>query len=155
MARSSPPPDRRWILCTYCDLPLEIAAEAKSVNCHHCHKRVITEAMVVKEYVAVRRFAVANSMHITKKGIVYASVRADDLQVDGILEGDALALGAARLTKKSRVKGNLRATSLDLELGASFVGHLAIGRDQVPELEALASVATLPGTSGGAAGAPR
>jgi cytoskeletal protein CcmA (bactofilin family) len=103
----------------------------------------------------VRRFAVANSMHITKKGIVYASVRADDLQVDGILEGDALALGAARLTKKSRVKGNLRATSLDLELGASFVGHLAIGRDQVPELEALASVATLPGTSGGAAGAPR
>ncbi len=130
-------PVQRWILCTHCDNPLEVSGDAKSVNCRHCHKRVITEALKVKDYVAVRRFNTANRMHITKKGIVYASVRADDLEVDGVLEGNALALGGIRLSKRARVKGDLRASTLAIEVGASYCGELRIGPAEVPELENL------------------
>ncbi len=134
MARA---PQRRRILCTSCDLAFEIAAEAKSVNCPHCHTRVITEALDVDGYVAVRRFTTANRMHVKKKGRVYASVRADSLEIDGFLQGEGMALHGIRLGKHALVTGNLRATSLALEYGATLVGHVSIGPDAVPELQNL------------------
>lgn len=137
MPRGSASTQRR-ILCTHCSLVLEVDEAAKSVNCRHCHKRVITESLTVKDYVAVRKFHTANGMRITKKGIVYASVRADDLEVDGVLEGDALAMNGIRLTKRAKVKGNLRARTLSIQPGASFVGEMRIGPDCVPELDVLA-----------------
>ncbi len=130
-------PSRRRTLCTHCDRPLDLDAQAKSVSCPHCHQRVITEALDVKDYVAVRKFHTANRMRITKKGIVYASVRADDLVVEGVLEGSALAMGTIRLGKRSKVKADLRATRLVVDEGAVFAGRLLIGPSQVPELERL------------------
>lgn len=130
-------PSLRHILCTHCNLPLEVDRAAKSVSCRHCHKRVITEALTVKDYVAVRRFHTANRMRITKKGIVFASVRADDLQVEGVLEGEVLALGAIRLSKHAKVKGKIRARRLEMAVGATLVGEVRIGPDCVPELDNL------------------
>lgn len=130
-------PARRRILCTHCSLPLDVDVAAKSVNCRHCHKRVITEALRVKDYVAVRRFHTANRMHITRKGIVFAAVRADDLEVDGVLEGNAVAFHTIRLGRRARVKGSLRARCLVVEPGATLVGDVRIGPEQVPELENL------------------
>ena len=129
----------RRILCTHCDRPLDVDAAAKSVNCRHCHQRVVTEALTVKDYVAVRRFHTANTMHITKKGIVYAAVRADDLDVDGVLEGAAFALGSIHLGKTARVKADLRGTRLTIDVGATLVGDVRIGPREVPELQALAA----------------
>ena len=133
-----PPPGQRRILCTHCTRPLDVDAGAKSVNCRHCHKRVITEALTVKDYVAMRRFETANRLHITKKGIVFAAVKADDLQVDGVLEGSALAFGSIRLSKRARVKGPLRARRLAVENGATYSGELRIGPEHVEELAKLA-----------------
>ena len=130
-------PTRRRILCTHCNNPLDVSGDAKSVNCRHCHQRVITEALTVKDYVAVRRFHTANRIRITRKGIVYAGVRAEGLEVEGVLEGSVLALGDIRLTKKARVKGDLRGVSLSVEIGAVLTGTLRIGPDQVPELDRL------------------
>ena len=124
---------RRRILCTHCSLVLEVDEAAKSVSCSHCHKRVITEALTVKDYVAVRKFHTANRMRITKKGIVYASVKADDLEVDGVLEGDVLAMHGIRLTKRAKVKGDLRGRTLEVQPGATLVGEVRIGPDCVPE----------------------
>lgn len=136
----------RRTLCTQCDLALDVDETAKSVNCRHCNTRVITEAMVVNEYVAVRRFATANRMRITKKGIVYASVRADALEVEGVLQGDAVSLTSIRVAKSAQVKGSLRGATLSLEVGATFVGDVAIGPTQVPEVAAgLAEEAARPG----------
>lgn len=104
------------------------------MSCPHCHQRVVTEALDVKDYVAVRRFHTANRMCITKKGIVYAAVRADELVVEGVLEGAALSMGAIRIGKKAKVKADLRALRLAFELGAEFEGDVRIGPDQVPEL---------------------
>ncbi len=128
----------RRTLCTHCDAPLDVDAEAKSVSCPHCHQRVITEALTVKEYVAVRRFHTANRMRITKKGLVYATVRADELEIEGTLEGGAFAMGKIHLKKTAKVKGDLRARSLQIDVGATLVGEVRIGPAEVPELENLA-----------------
>lgn len=134
-------PENRWTLCTSCDRALQIATLAKSVNCPHCHTRVVTEALDVDGYVAVRRFATANRMHITKKGIVFASVRADSLRVDGTLQGDAVSMTGIELGKGAKVRGSLRASWLRLEDGAAFSGEVAIGPEEVPELQNLEDAA--------------
>jgi hypothetical protein len=126
-------PGRRRILCTSCDLVLEVAEEARSVNCLHCNTRVITEEMSVDEYVAVRRFATANHVKITKKGRVYASVRAETLEIDGFLQGEAVALGGIKIGKNARVTANLRAPWIILDPSATLVGDMRIGPGEVPE----------------------
>lgn len=137
MPRAREPTTRR-ILCTHCDNPLEIASGAKSVNCRYCHQRVITEPLVVKDYVAMRRLSVANRIRITKKGIVFSAVKADDLQVEGVLEGQAVAWGTIHLKKTARVKAALRARSLAVDVGAQLVGEMRIGPREVPEVGAIA-----------------
>lgn len=127
---------------------LDVATDAKSVNCPHCNTRVVTEPLDVSEYVAVRRFATANRMHITKKGKVFAAVRADELHVEGFLHGDAVSLTRLRLAKTAHVTGNVRAAFLSLEPGATLVGYVRIGPSEVPELGRLAP----PGRSGSVEG---
>jgi hypothetical protein len=134
----------RRSLCTQCNEPLEFAEEAKSVNCRHCNTRVITEALDVSEYVAVRRVATANRMKIAKKGKVFASVRADDLEIEGFLQGDATSLSGIRIKKSAEVKGSLRAAWLSLEPGATLVGDLRIGPAEVPEVAGFAAFASAP-----------
>lgn len=136
MARTREP-ENRWTLCTSCDRAIQIATLAKSVSCPHCHTRVVTEALDVDGYVAVRRFATANRMHITKKGIVFAAVRADALRVDGTLQGDAVSMTGIELGKGSKVRGSLRASWLRIEDGAMLSAEVQIGPDEVPELQNL------------------
>jgi hypothetical protein len=123
----------RRILCTQCDGALEVDDSAKSVNCVHCNTRVITELLVVDAYVAVRRFTTANRMRITKKALVYSSVRADALEIEGFLQGEAVSLSGIRVSKSARVAANLRGAWLSVDAGASLVGEMRIGPDQVPE----------------------
>jgi LSD1 subclass zinc finger protein len=136
MAGTTDPRERR-ILCTSCDAPLKVDAEAKSVNCPLCNQRVVTEAVTIKGYVAVRRYPVANRITITRKGIVYASLRADDLEIDGVLRGEALVLGCCHLRKHARVTAPIRASMLRVDKGASLVGDVHIGPEAVGELDAL------------------
>lgn len=110
---------------------------AKSVSCPSCNARVICEPMKVKDYVAVRHLKVANHIHITKKGIVVANIRADDLEVDGRLTGNTVALQGVTISRKAQVKGDIRASTLEVAEGALLVGHMRVGPDQVPELEAV------------------
>lgn len=136
MAQRQPEPERRT-LCTSCDRCLVVSTHAKSVSCPYCNQRVVTEDLVVKDYVAVRRFRVANRMRITRKALVYAAVRADELEIEGLLQGDAVALHRIHLGRKARVSGNLRASRLSVDEGATFEGQLHIGPEHMPELQSL------------------
>src|SRR5262245_17003902 len=127
----------RRTLCTQCDGPLDVLEEAKSVVCRHCGGRVVVEALEVTEYVAMRRFATANTMHLKKKAKIYAAVRADALTIDGFLQGEAVSLSSLHITKTAHVAGAVRALTLSIDPGATLIGEVRIGRDQVPELENL------------------
>ena len=134
MAKARPPAERR-ILCTSCGGVLVIAYQAKSVSCRHCNGRVICEALDIKEYVAVRHLRTANSMRLRKKAIVNAALWAEEIDIEGRLQGDAISLGLLRIRKKAQVQGNLRARRLIFEEGASFVGEVRIGRKHIPDWE--------------------
>jgi len=108
------------------------------VNCRHCNQRVVTEALDVAEYVAVRVFATANRMRITKKGKVFADVRADELLIEGFLHGRATALSTIRLSKTAHVTGGVQATTLVVELGATLVGDVRVGPESMAEILASA-----------------
>ena len=136
MVRPTPPHERR-ILCTSCGGLLSVAREAKSVNCRHCHQRVICEPLVLKDYVAVRKLRTANAIHITKKGNVVASLWCEDLKVDGRLKGDAISLGGMQISKRAQVQADLRARSLSIADGAELRGEMRIGPEQIPLHEAM------------------
>lgn len=142
MARRTRTPQERLTLCTSCDALLRLDVSAKSVSCAACNARVITESMVVKDYIAVRHLKVANHVHITRKGIVVAKVRADDLEIDGRQTGDIVSLQGVVISRKAEVKGNIRASWLEVDEGATVVGYMAIGPDQVPELDVVRDAAT-------------
>ena len=121
-----------------------MAREAKSVNCRHCHQRVICEALTIKDYVAVRKLRTANRIHITKKGNVVASLWCEDLVVDGRLKGDAIALGSMEVSKRAEIQGDLRATSLRIATGAQLRGVMRIGPEHIPQHEAMLASAPPP-----------
>jgi len=104
------------------------------VNCRHCNTRVVTEPLDVAEYVAVRVFATANRMRITKKGKVFAAVRADELTIEGFLHGQATALSAVRLSKTAHVTGSVRAMTLAVEPGATLFGEVRVGPEAMAEI---------------------
>ena len=114
-----------------------MAREAKSVNCHHCHQRVICESLSIKDYVAVRKLRTANAIHITKKGNVVAAIWCEDLVVDGRLKGDSIALGSVRVSKRAQITGGLRARSLSVAEGATLVGEMRIGPEHIPQHDAI------------------
>ena len=132
MAKARPPAERR-ILCTSCGGVLVIAFTAKSVSCRHCNGRVVCEALDIKDYVAVRNVRTANTLRLRKKAIVNAALWAEDIEVEGRLQGDAISLGRIRIRRKAQVQGNMRARSLLLEEGAIVVGEMRIGPRHMPE----------------------
>lgn len=140
MARARTPQER-LTLCTSCDALLRMDVSAKSVSCPSCNARVICEPMVVKDYIAVRHLKVANHVHITRKGIVVAKVRADDLEIDGRQTGDIVSLQGVYISRKAEVKGGIRASWLEIEDGATVVGYMQIGPDNVPELDVVRNAA--------------
>lgn len=137
-------PQERLTLCTSCDRPLRMDVSAKSVSCPGCNNRVICEPMVVKDYIAVRHLKVANHIHITKKAIVVANVRADDLEIDGRQTGNIVSLQGVVISRKAKVLGDVRALWLEVEEGATLVGRMAVGPDQMPELEVVRQAAQQP-----------
>jgi cytoskeletal protein CcmA (bactofilin family) len=94
----------------------------------------VTEELDVAEYVAVRLFATANRMRITKKGKVFADVRADDLTIEGFLHGHATALSTIRLSKSAHVTGGVRAPTLVVEPGATLVGDVRVGLESMADI---------------------
>jgi len=134
-------------LCTSCDQPMQIDVNAKSVSCRHCNGRVITESARISQYMAVRNFKVANHVHITRKGLVFANIRADELKIEGRVTGNVFSLQGVHISKKASLEGDVRASWLVVENGATLVGDVRIGPDEVPELRSITEFSSEPADS--------
>lgn len=58
-----------------------------------------------------------------------ASLDANKVIVDGVLDGDVVARERAELNSNARMTGDLTATTLVIAEGAAFVGHCRVGPD--------------------------
>ena len=125
--------ETREVVCTHCDRAIEIPATAMSVNCRHCHRRVIIEDLKIKAYHAVVRLATAGRVEILKKAQVVAQVRVNDLIVEGGVKGDVTALGVVKVGKKGSIQGDVSCRRLTVDLGATLQGFFRVDPEFVPQ----------------------
>jgi DNA-directed RNA polymerase subunit RPC12/RpoP len=125
--------ETRSVVCTHCDRPIEIPATAMSVNCRHCHRRVIIEDLKIKAYHAVVRLATAGKVEVTRKAQVVAQMRVNELVVEGNVKGDVTALGRVVINKKGSIIGDVACRSLQVQPGAQLCGFVRVDPEFAPE----------------------
>jgi cytoskeletal protein CcmA (bactofilin family) len=103
-----------------------------SVNCRHCHRRVIIENLTIKAYHAVVRLATAGALEVTRKGAVVGHVRVTDLLVEGSVKGNVTALGRVAIGKKGSIEGDVHCRSLLVEQGARLKGFVRVDPQFTP-----------------------
>ncbi|MHC4930932.1 MAG: bactofilin family protein [Planctomycetota bacterium] len=103
-----------------------------SVNCRHCHRRVIIEDLKIKAYHAVVRLATAGKVEVAKNAQVVAEVRVNELVVNGTVKGDVTAMERVQVGKKGRIYGDVACRSLSVQVGACLEGHFRVDPDASP-----------------------
>ena len=68
--------------------------------------------------------AVGGNLHIAKRGTLLGDSQGNEMQIDGVVEGNASAHNCITLGRSARVKGNLKAKSIVLAPGAQFSGEI-------------------------------
>ena len=133
MVAEQPRIETREVVCTHCDLVIEIPATAMSVSCRHCHRRVIIEDLTIKSYHAVTRLATAGRVEIAKKGTLVAQVRVNEMVVEGKVEGNVTALDRVEISKRGAILGDVSCRRLSVQPGAKLAGHFHVDPKFAPE----------------------
>ena len=132
MVAKSPPAESREVLCHHCNRPIDVAIGAMTVNCRHCHRRVVLEDLKIKAYHAVVRLETAGKVEVLAKAQVVAEVRVNEFIVKGKVKGNVTCLGPVRLGKKAEVLGDICCRSLKVELGAVIEGFVEVDPSYQP-----------------------
>ena len=90
---------------------------------------LVVEGSIEGDVVIRGDLTIAESATVTSE-----AVEAQAVTVAGALQGDVAATGQVRLSAGSRVRGNLRGSSVSIEEGARFSGRLDCEFDLPPEL---------------------
>ena len=90
---------------------------------------LVVEGSIEGDVVIRGDLTIAESATVTSE-----AVEAQAVTVAGTLQGDVAATGVVRLSAGSRVRGNLRGSSVSIEDGARFSGRLDCEFDLPPEL---------------------
>jgi cytoskeletal protein CcmA (bactofilin family) len=101
-----------------------------SVSCPKCYKPVVIEDVVIKSAHAVRKVQTCGKVVVEAKGrLIAATIEASGgVEVLGILEGNVTTPGRVVIGGKASWKGDCRAASLKVELGAVVSrGYFVIG----------------------------
>jgi cytoskeletal protein CcmA (bactofilin family) len=115
---------------------------AMSTSCPKCYKALIIEDIVIKTAHAVRKVQTCGKVLVEPKGrLIAASIEAaQGIEVLGVLEGNAISGGPVRIGEKAQWKGDLRAPSLRVDLGARIArGYFVIPDDTLSAKETAAN----------------
>ena len=130
-------PETREVLCAHCNHQIEIPVLAMSVNCRHCHRRVVIEDMLIKAYHAVLRLATAGKVEVAKNATVIAEVRVRELDVKGRVKGDVVAVERVTVGKKGVIEGDVSCRRIVVQLGAQLSGYYVVTPEFAPPKEPL------------------
>ncbi len=121
------PSDRTAILCLHCGKPQEVGRKAMSVTCKFCSKSLRLEDVKITRYEARRVIETCGTGTIDKKGHVVSDVRCVSLNLQGKLKGDVVSLGKVEVATNAELKGDVTATSMNVQPGAMLEGNYSIG----------------------------
>ena len=66
-------------------------------------------------------------LHVDQRGQCKAQIEADNVQVDGSIEGDVNAAHRVQLNAAGKIQGDVVAEKMVTAEGASIIGHVNIG----------------------------
>lgn len=70
--------------------------------------------------------SVQGDIEISQSGLIEGTeLRANNIIVHGVIKARVIAEGRLTLSRTGRLEGDVTATSLDIEVGAFYVGHIA------------------------------
>lgn len=113
-------PAQRPIACYHCQHQFEASVRAMSLNCPKCSRRLQVDDVVVKGLHSVHEIQTCGKLVVQQGGHVIAKkVHAmDGVLVEGHLEANVTSGGPVKLGPKAKWKGDCRAPSLSVALGA-------------------------------------
>lgn len=79
------------------------------------------------------RIVATGQVHVGESASCRGTIEADQVLIDGEVEGDVLAHQRLQLTATARVVGDLVARTLIVEEGASFVGHCKVSSGELSD----------------------
>ncbi len=119
--------------CTHCEGVVAVGGRAISVVCPHCNKRLVVGDVLVDKYRAVRKVATCGDIVVASRGHLVASVKAENLTVNGKLRGDVFVRGRVAIESTGSLTGDVEAPLLRVESGGLLNGIVRIGDKQPPK----------------------
>ncbi len=117
--------EQRTVKCYLCQHSFNVGSRAMSVSCPNCHKPVLIENIVVKNYRPVKKLQTCGKLIIRKGGRVAAEIVEAHmgLEVFGSLEANqTLSGGTVLIGAKALWKSDCHAPSLIVKSGATLRG---------------------------------
>jgi hypothetical protein len=125
------PGDHKQVTCPYCEHRERVSEYAFSVACRHCNRRIELRDLDVRSHLRENIHS-GSVVRILSSGSVRGAVRANEVIVQGSVNGDVVAGERLRITATGVVRGNLRTRRLEMEEGARFHGDANIGEQAFP-----------------------
>lgn len=136
---------RKIVSCTHCGEWVEVAARAMSIACPKCRKRVVLENIRIQSYHVARKLHTCGNIVIEKRGTLSTNAKAANMTVRGKVWGEVLVNDKVEVTKTGHMRGDVRASRLVVEEGATLNGNYEIGVQKLmpPTGEAAAKVSRM------------
>ncbi len=118
------PSDPRHVTCYHCGHRFQIASRAMSLPCPKCHKVLIVEDVVVRNYKPVKTLSTCGRLIVRKGGRVVAqTIEAHQgVECNGAVHASVRSGGPVVLGARAEWKGDLAAPSLAVRSGARVLG---------------------------------
>ncbi len=125
----------RAVTCYHCHRGFDAAARALTLSCPRCYKPLRLDDVSIKGVHHAARLETCGRLVIERKGwVMAASIYAGaGIELHGALEAKAIVTPTLWVGPKARVRGDIRARALTLELGALVdTSHFDVGPNVGP-----------------------
>jgi hypothetical protein len=117
---------KKVVQCYHCGKALLVSVRAFSVCCPYCSQRVGVENLSISNRYEVHRIETCGELTVEAEGFLRAHLHVNDLLVAGQLYGNVEAEGKVTLTATGRIKGDVRASRLEIDAGGLLEGYCDI-----------------------------
>lgn len=119
-----PKPVTRRVECYHCLEPFDVPIKAMSLSCPACSTRVTLEDLLIKDTCWTSRLQTCGRLLVHRKGSLVASLieARQGIEIQGHAEGKIISGGPVLIGARARLKGDVQATSIWVEPGATIEG---------------------------------
>jgi len=129
--RRPKPRESRQVCCSECGNRFEISRRAVSIRCPRCTTPLKLEDITIRNRWS-GTIATAGHVLLDETGTMDGELTCGQLTIVGRYHGTARVHGSIELAASSHATGHIHAQSIVVKEGASFSGHISIGRTRTP-----------------------